>query len=65
LRRRQSVPPAAFHLRGGPVIAVLSLVLMGWLLLSAWKELKAAALAAAAGLVIYVAYWLYSRSRAS
>ena len=65
LRRRQSVPPAAFHLRGGPVIAVLSLVLMGWLLLSAWKELKAAALAAAAGLVIYLAYWLYSRSRAS
>ena len=65
LRRRQSVPPAAFHLPGGPVIAVLSLVLMGWLLLSAWKELKAAALAAAAGLVIYLAYWLYSRSRVS
>jgi basic amino acid/polyamine antiporter, APA family len=65
LRRRQSVPPAAFHLRGGPVIAVLALVLMAWLLLSAWKELKAAAWAAAAGLVIYLAYWLYSRSRAS
>ena len=65
LRRRKKMPPAAFRLPGGTFIAVLSLVLIVWLLLSAWKELKAAAWAAAAGLIIYLAYWLYSRSRPS
>src|SRR5262249_35818858 len=64
-RRRQNVAPAAFHLPGGTVIAVLSLVLIVWLLLSAVQEAKAAAWAAVAGLAIYVAYWLYSRSRSS
>jgi basic amino acid/polyamine antiporter, APA family len=64
-RRRQNIPAAAFRLPGGTVIAVLSLVLIVWLLLSALQEAKAAAWAAAAGLVIYLAYWLYSRSRAS
>ena len=64
-RRRRDAPPAAFRLPGGTIIAVLSLLLIVWLLLSASKEVKAAALAAVVGLVIYVAYWLYSRSRSS
>ena len=64
-RRRRDAPPAAFRLPGGTIIAVLSLLLIVCLLLSASKEVKAAALAAVVGLVIYVAYWLYSRSRSS
>ena len=65
-RRRRDTPPALFRLRGGTVIAILALVLIVWLLLnSTLHEAKDAALAAAAGLVIYFAYWLYSRSRAS
>lgn len=64
-RRRQNMPPPGFRLPGGTVIVVLSLVLIVWLLLSALQEAIAAAWAAAAGLVIYFAYWLYSRSRAS
>ena len=64
-RSRRNVPAAVFHLPGGTIIAVLSLVLIVWLLLSALQEAKAAAWAAAAGLIIYLAYWLYSRSRPS
>jgi amino acid transporter len=64
-RRRQNLPAAAFRLPGGTIIALLSLGLIVWLLLSALQEAKAAAWAAAAGLVIYFAYWLYSRSRSS
>ena len=64
-RRRDNIPDAAFHLPGGTIIAVLALVLIVWLLLSALQEAKAAAWAAGAGLVIYFAYWLYSRSRSS
>ena len=66
LRRRQSGPAAVFRLPGGAIIAVLSLLLIVWLLLhSTLQEAIAAALAAAVGLAIYVAYWLYSRSRSS
>jgi basic amino acid/polyamine antiporter, APA family len=65
-RRRQDTPPALFRTPGGSVIAILALVLIVWLLLnSTLHEARDAALAAAAGLVIYFAYWLYSRSRAS
>jgi amino acid transporter len=65
-RRRQDTPPALFHLRGGTIVAILALVLIVWLLLnSSLHEARDAALAASAGLVIYFAYWLYSRSRAS
>ena len=64
-RRRPNVPPPAFRLPGGTIIAVLSLVLIVWLLLSALQEAKAAAWAAGAGLAIYFAYLLYSRSRSS
>lgn len=65
-RHRKDGPPAAFRLPGGTIIAVLSMLLIIWLLLhSTLDEAKAAAKAAAAGLVIYFAYWLYSRSRPS
>jgi APA family basic amino acid/polyamine antiporter len=65
-RRRRDAPPALFRLPGGTIVAILALVLMVWLLLnSSLHEARDAALAAAAGLVIYFAYWLYSRSRAS
>jgi amino acid transporter len=60
-RRRSDVPPAAFRLRGGTLISVLSLLLAAWLLTSARKEALAATIAAAIGLLIYFAYRLYSR----
>jgi amino acid transporter len=60
--RRESLR-AMFRLPGGTVVAILSLVLIVWLLLNATlQEAKAAAIAAAAGLLIYVAYWLVSRA---
>jgi amino acid transporter len=66
LRRRNDGPPPAFRLPGGTIIALLALVLIGWLLLHATlQEATAAALAGAVGLLIYLAYWLYSRSRSS
>lgn len=65
-RRRKDGPPAAFHLPGGTIIALLSLGLIVWLLLhSTLQEAKAAAIAGAFGLAIYLVYWLYSRSRSS
>jgi amino acid transporter len=60
-RRRKNAPPAAFKLRGGTLIAVMSLILAAWLLTSARKEALAATIAAAVGLLIYFAYRLYSR----
>lgn len=61
--RRRAVAPAAFHLPGGTIVALLSLVLIVWLLLhSTLQEAKAAALAGGVGLAIYLSYWLYSRS---
>jgi amino acid transporter len=65
-RRRRDSPREVFHLPGGTIVAVLALILIVWLLLnSSLHEARDAALAAGAGLVIYFAYWLYSRSRAS
>lgn len=69
-RRRSGAPSAAFHLPGGIIIAALSLVLIMWLLASntwreaqagTWQETKAAAIAAAVGLLIFFAYRLYLR----
>ena len=61
--RRRASSPAAFHLPGGTIVAVLSLALIVWLLLhSTLQEAKVAALAAGVGLLIYLSYWLYSRS---
>lgn len=63
-RKRRDAPPAVFRLPGGTVIAILSLLLIVWLLLnSTLQEAKAAALAAAVGLAIYLAYRLYSKPK--
>lgn len=65
-RRRKDAPPPAFRLPGGTIVAVLSVALIVWLLWhSTAAEAKATAWAAGAGLLIYIAYWLYSRSRSS
>ena len=58
-RARRETSAALFRLPGGTIIAILSLALIIWLLLSALQEAKAAAIAAAAGLAIYVGYWLW------
>jgi APA family basic amino acid/polyamine antiporter len=56
-RRQSDAPPAAFRLRGGTIIAILALMLAAWLLAnSTWQEARAAAIAAAVGLLIYFAY---------
>ena len=61
-RRRTDIPAPAFRLPGGTVIAALSLLLIVWLLAhSTLQEAQATALAAGAGLLIYLSYWIYSR----
>ena len=63
-RYRKEIPAAVFRLPGGTIIAILSLLLIVWLLLNATlNEVRATAIAAAVGLVIYFAYWLVSRTR--
>ena len=63
LRRQREAPAALFRLPGGTVIAILSLILIVWLLMHATlAEARSAAVAGAVGLVIYFLYWLYSRS---
>ena len=53
---------AMFRLPGGTVVAILSLLLIVWLLLNATlNEAKATAYAAAVGLLIYLGYWLYKK----
>ena len=66
-RRRNDTPAAQFVLPGGPVIAVLSLILVVWLLANAtWKELRATLIVAAIGWLLYLGYRLYQNySRAS
>ena len=60
-RAKRDAPPAVFRLPGGTVIAILSLLLIVWLLLnSTLDEARAAAAAAAVGLAIYLAYRLFS-----
>lgn len=62
-RRRPDAPSPAFRLPGGTIVAVVSLLLIVWLLLhSTLQEAKVSALAAGVGLAIYFSYWLYSRS---
>ena len=64
-RARGEAPAAAFRLPGGTVIAILSLLLIGWLLLnSSLDEAKTAAIAGAVGLAIYLAYWMVSPAKA-
>ena len=58
-RTRRDRPEALFHLRGGTVIAILSLLLILWLLLNVTsQEAKATAIAAGVGLVIYFGHRL-------
>ena len=65
-RTRRETQPALFRLPGGTVIAILSLLLIVWLLFtSTLKEAWAATVAAAVGLAIYLAYWLYSHRKVS
>ncbi|HEX7335304.1 MAG TPA: APC family permease [Pyrinomonadaceae bacterium] len=60
-RARSETPPALFRLPGGTVIAILSLLLIVWLLLnSTLDEARAAAIAGAVGLAIYFGYRLFS-----
>ena len=63
-RRRSNAPPAGFRLHYGTVIAILALLLAVWLLAnSTWNEARAAAVAAAVGLLIHFSFRLYSRRR--
>ena len=63
-RRRRDAPPAAFRLPFGTIIAVLALLLAAWLLAnSTWQEARAAAIAAAVGLLIYFVFRFYSQRR--
>src|SRR6185503_11019798 len=56
-RRRKDVAAAVFKVPGGTFIAILSLLLAGWLLAnSTLKEAIQAAIAAAAGLAVYLIY---------
>ena len=62
-RLRKQVPQPAFRLPGGMVIAILSLLLIVWLLgHSTLQEAKATAIAAGVGLLIYFGYWIHSRA---
>jgi len=63
-RARHNAPRAMFRLPGGTIVAILSMLLIIWLLLNATlAEVRATAIAAAAGLLIYLAYWLYITNR--
>jgi amino acid transporter len=64
LRKKERARPAMFKAPGGTVVAAASLLLIAWLLSSStWREARDAAIAAAAGLLIYLAYRLYSGGR--
>ena len=57
LRKKRDAPKAAFHLPGGPIIAIAALILSAWLLLNSTRnEAIATTVAAALGLVIFLAY---------
>jgi amino acid transporter len=61
-RRRPNTPPPAFRIPGGSFIAVLSLILIAWLLWNSTKEENTAAgIAALVGLLIFLGYRLYLR----
>jgi amino acid transporter len=65
-RRRKDLEAPAFNLPGGTIIAVVVLILIIWLLShSTAAEAVASAWAGGAGLLIYLVYWIYSRSRSS
>ena len=55
-RAKRDVPAPVFRLPGGTVIAILSLLLIVWLLMSTLAEAKVSAYAAGVGLLIYFGY---------
>ncbi len=60
LRRRPNSPPALIKVPGGTVISVCAVLLSSWLLSnSTLIEARDSAIAAAAGLLIYIAYRLF------
>jgi APA family basic amino acid/polyamine antiporter len=60
LRQKKDVPAAVFRVRGGTIIAIACLILIVWLLLnSTLYEAIVAAIAAAVGFLIYLAYCVY------
>jgi len=62
LRRKAQSPSAVFRLPGGTAIAILSLILIVWLLAnSTWREGLSAVVVGVVGLAIYFSYKLYSR----
>jgi APA family basic amino acid/polyamine antiporter len=62
LRRKAQAPATVFRLPGGTAIAILSLILIVWLLAnSTWREALSATAAGAVGLVFYLSYRLYAR----
>ncbi len=62
-RAKREAPPAAFRLPGGTIIAILSLLLIVWLLFnSTLNELIVSAIAGGVGLLIYLSHWLTQRA---
>ena len=60
--KKSDVAPAAFKLPGGTIIAILSLLLIVWLLYnSTLNELIVSAIAGGVGLLIYLSHWLTQR----
>jgi basic amino acid/polyamine antiporter, APA family len=63
LRRMSEQPPPAFRLPGGTGVAILSLLLIVWLLANVeWYQAKVAAAAAAVGFLMFFSYKFYLRS---
>lgn len=63
-RARREMPAPIFRLPAGTILAILSLLLIVWLLMnSTLAEAKAAAWAGGVGLLIFFVYWLYSKSK--
>lgn len=61
-RRRTDIPEAQFRVFGGPILAVLSLILIVWLLMNSTRnEAITAGIVALIGLAICLGYRFYSR----
>jgi amino acid transporter len=62
LRRQEAQRPAAFTVPAGVVVCMASLVLIAWLLLnSSLSEARDVAIAAAAGLALYLGYRIFGK----
>jgi amino acid transporter len=64
LRRKADAPPALMKIPAGVIISIITVVVSVWLLVnSTAREARDSAIAAVAGLLIYLSYRLYSRRR--